>query len=417
MSEEDEGDVELTVEVEDGEDIEEAHCHDAADEMMDDEEEGEALDDPNDFSLRSKLWVESISRLRRSIDEIYALCEFESDEECVAHLVQLLGTAIHDFQALQDRVRLQVRCGAVWVTNTDRHVHTFIRTEQTKLLSLLLPALCVQESLQPGVASSPPSTSTRQRTVVSPTGASQFAIPPRMRQLLPTGPNGDAPNDPPSAALPAPTAIGVEHPNGGVSLAWTSRPMPATREVPNPVELGPALHRLQSCPLPDSPSAPGSVSPPRHPSGAPTPPRARHSGGKTNAHTAGEHAGVDDGSGEGKPAHAADDGVADVGLPPPPSLPLRPQSTDETTVPGGGDGNLFSPRPSIGSSSIGSGGATRDRLRRVVATVLNAHRKLTCRFASPEHSQVPANEGGEGDSLTHMLIMYVMWFSVRLHPS
>uniref|UniRef100_A0A0G4F1A7 S phase cyclin A-associated protein in the endoplasmic reticulum N-terminal domain-containing protein n=1 Tax=Chromera velia CCMP2878 TaxID=1169474 RepID=A0A0G4F1A7_9ALVE len=59
------------------------------------------------FALRARLWTESLSRLRRSIDEIYALCEFESDPDCVGSVTQILKDAEADFSQLVERFHLQ----------------------------------------------------------------------------------------------------------------------------------------------------------------------------------------------------------------------------------------------------------------------------------------------------------------------
>lgn len=50
--------------------------------------------------MRSRLWAQSLLRLKRSIDEIYSLCEFESDEVLCKQVRAILDAASGDFGAL-----------------------------------------------------------------------------------------------------------------------------------------------------------------------------------------------------------------------------------------------------------------------------------------------------------------------------
>lgn len=62
----------------------------------------------NDSSeVRSRLWAQSLLRLKRSIDEIYSLCEFESEESACEQVKEILAVASDDFGALIKRLETQ----------------------------------------------------------------------------------------------------------------------------------------------------------------------------------------------------------------------------------------------------------------------------------------------------------------------
>ena len=50
-----------------------------------------------------QLWAKSLFGLRRSIDEIYTLCEHEAEPQSAAEVVELLQSVIPDFQELRRR--------------------------------------------------------------------------------------------------------------------------------------------------------------------------------------------------------------------------------------------------------------------------------------------------------------------------
>ncbi|CAD7963288.1 unnamed protein product, partial [Amoebophrya sp. A120] len=53
------------------------------------------------------LWAQSLLRLKRSIDELYTLCEFESDVLTASQVQEMLGHAAKDFADLRQRLVLQ----------------------------------------------------------------------------------------------------------------------------------------------------------------------------------------------------------------------------------------------------------------------------------------------------------------------
>ncbi|CAE8599747.1 unnamed protein product, partial [Polarella glacialis] len=57
--------------------------------------------------IRSRLWAQSLLRMRRSIDEIYMLCEFESDECLCEQVSSILETASKDFNSLLHQLESQ----------------------------------------------------------------------------------------------------------------------------------------------------------------------------------------------------------------------------------------------------------------------------------------------------------------------
>lgn len=81
--------------------------------------------------IRSRLWAQSLLRLKRSIDEIYSLCEFESDEMLCGQVRSILDTASEDFQSLLKRLDTQqeytlmageypFKSAVAWTTRTPR---------------------------------------------------------------------------------------------------------------------------------------------------------------------------------------------------------------------------------------------------------------------------------------------------------
>jgi len=103
----------------------------------DDEDISSGLDDDHtgfevDCSeIRGRLWAQSLLRLQRSIDEIYSLCEFESDEMLCEQVWKILGTASHDFSALMQQFEKQqeyallpsefpFKSGVAWTTRTPK---------------------------------------------------------------------------------------------------------------------------------------------------------------------------------------------------------------------------------------------------------------------------------------------------------
>lgn len=81
--------------------------------------------------MRSRLWAQSLLRLQRSIDEIYSLCEFESDESLCQQVRSILDTASNDFTTLEGQFDTQqeyalltgsfpFKAGVAWTTRTPR---------------------------------------------------------------------------------------------------------------------------------------------------------------------------------------------------------------------------------------------------------------------------------------------------------
>lgn len=75
--------------------------------------------------VRGRLWAQSLLRLRRSIDEIYLLCEFESDDGLTEQVQWILKQAGQDFGSLQKQLENQqeyalqgeyVKSGVAWTT-------------------------------------------------------------------------------------------------------------------------------------------------------------------------------------------------------------------------------------------------------------------------------------------------------------
>eukprot|EP00931_Biecheleriopsis_adriatica_P055247 TRINITY_DN3260_c0_g1_i1.p1 TRINITY_DN3260_c0_g1~~TRINITY_DN3260_c0_g1_i1.p1 ORF type:complete len:1491 (-),score=373.27 TRINITY_DN3260_c0_g1_i1:58-4530(-) len=81
--------------------------------------------------VRSRLWAQSLLRMRRSIDEIYVLCEFESDESLCEQVGGILKAASKDFDDLLKQFESQqeytllggeypFKSGVAWTTRTPR---------------------------------------------------------------------------------------------------------------------------------------------------------------------------------------------------------------------------------------------------------------------------------------------------------
>lgn len=81
--------------------------------------------------IRSRLWAQSLLRLKRSIDEIYSLCEFESDEGLCEQVQGILETASKDFRLLMQQLDAQqeyallagdypFKSGVAWTSRTPR---------------------------------------------------------------------------------------------------------------------------------------------------------------------------------------------------------------------------------------------------------------------------------------------------------
>lgn len=81
--------------------------------------------------IRSQLWAQSLLRLKRSIDEIYSLCEFESDEALCTQVRAILDTASGDFDSLTKQLDAQqeyslmageypFKSAVAWTTRTPR---------------------------------------------------------------------------------------------------------------------------------------------------------------------------------------------------------------------------------------------------------------------------------------------------------
>lgn len=76
--------------------------------------------------VRGRLWAQSLLRLRRSIDEIYLLCEFESDDGLTEQVQWILKQAGQDFGSLQKQLESQqeyalqgeypMKAGVAWTT-------------------------------------------------------------------------------------------------------------------------------------------------------------------------------------------------------------------------------------------------------------------------------------------------------------
>lgn len=103
----------------------------------DDEDISSGFDDePHGFEvdsseMRSRLWAQSLLRLKRSIDEIHSLCEFESDEGLCEQVRVILETASADFRQLMAQFDTQheysllageypFKSGVAWTTRTPR---------------------------------------------------------------------------------------------------------------------------------------------------------------------------------------------------------------------------------------------------------------------------------------------------------
>eukprot|EP00913_Durusdinium_trenchii_P001984 g1835.t1 len=84
------------------------HRPSVANAVIEEEDEEDASENdpvPGSFEadstqVRSRLWAQSLLRLRRSIDEIYLLCEFESDEGLTEQVQKILKQAGQDFGSL-----------------------------------------------------------------------------------------------------------------------------------------------------------------------------------------------------------------------------------------------------------------------------------------------------------------------------
>lgn len=81
--------------------------------------------------MRGRLWAQSLLRLKRSIDEIHLLCEFESDYELCEQVRAILELAFKDFDALLRQLDSQqeyallpgdypFKSGIAWTTRTPR---------------------------------------------------------------------------------------------------------------------------------------------------------------------------------------------------------------------------------------------------------------------------------------------------------
>eukprot|EP00931_Biecheleriopsis_adriatica_P055249 TRINITY_DN3260_c0_g1_i3.p1 TRINITY_DN3260_c0_g1~~TRINITY_DN3260_c0_g1_i3.p1 ORF type:complete len:1486 (-),score=391.99 TRINITY_DN3260_c0_g1_i3:217-4587(-) len=99
------------------------------------EDGGEAerfqVDDSSE--VRGRLWAQSLLRLRRSIDEIYLLCEFESDESLCEQVGDILKAASQDFGDLLKQFESQqeytllsgeypFKSSVAWTTRTPRTI-------------------------------------------------------------------------------------------------------------------------------------------------------------------------------------------------------------------------------------------------------------------------------------------------------
>lgn len=81
--------------------------------------------------MRSRLWAQSLLRLKRSIDEIYSLCEYESDEIMCEQVQKILMNSSQDFVSLVKRFETQqeyallpgdidLKKGVAWTTRTPK---------------------------------------------------------------------------------------------------------------------------------------------------------------------------------------------------------------------------------------------------------------------------------------------------------
>jgi len=81
--------------------------------VIEEDEEDDLYDDERDgpeaanSQMRSRLWAQSLLRLKRSIDEIYSLCEFENEDTLCQQVHQILNTASGDFCSLMKRFETQ----------------------------------------------------------------------------------------------------------------------------------------------------------------------------------------------------------------------------------------------------------------------------------------------------------------------
>lgn len=87
--------------------------------------------DVDGSEMRSRLWAQSLLRLKRSIDEIYSLCEYESDEVMCGQVRGILDTASQDFISLTQQFQTQqeyallpgefpFKTGVAWTTRTPK---------------------------------------------------------------------------------------------------------------------------------------------------------------------------------------------------------------------------------------------------------------------------------------------------------
>ena len=74
---------------------------------LEEAEESMVLSPRNAVEQAQTLWATSLLRLKRSIDELYSLCEFDSDSLTVNQVQDILSCAHKDFADLNQRLTLQ----------------------------------------------------------------------------------------------------------------------------------------------------------------------------------------------------------------------------------------------------------------------------------------------------------------------
>jgi len=99
--------------------------------VIEEDEEDEDGFEVSGSEMRGRLWAQSLLRLKRSIDEIYSLCEYESDEIMCEQVREILMAASQDFQSLMKRFETQqeyallpgefpLKTGVAWTTRTPK---------------------------------------------------------------------------------------------------------------------------------------------------------------------------------------------------------------------------------------------------------------------------------------------------------
>lgn len=160
----------------------------------DDEDISSGLDDDpgglqvGKSEMRNKLWAQSLLRLKRSIDEVFSLCEYESDETLCDQVRAILETASADFGLLIKQFEVQqeyallpgelpFKAGVAWTTRTPRVSRA---TDREPVLEVLARAQVFSPSSASGrqaasrSAKSPDSSAKRRSRSLDPTAKSTW---------------------------------------------------------------------------------------------------------------------------------------------------------------------------------------------------------------------------------------------------